>query len=107
MSMSKENSCTEVQMTDAKMNLLRMMRAENHPKIKLTFIKKDGTEREMTCIPYNDIPPPAPSDSPINRAPSTKRSVNDSHRSIVAVWEENVGWRSVDADRVTKIEVLL
>lgn len=94
-------------MTNAKLNLLRMMRAENHPKIKLTFTKKDGTEREMTCLPYSEIPTPPASDSPITRAPSPKRSVNDSHRSIVAVWEENVGWRSVDTDRVTKIEVLL
>ena len=76
--------------------LIGLLRSEI---VELTFIKKDGTERIMTCtlaeqkIPAENVPK------------GTERAKND---ETVAVFDlENNGWRSFRWDSLTNIEFTL
>lgn len=68
-------------------------------KVKITFTKKDGTEREMLCTLANDK-------IPSEHAPkNTGKSQSD---EALAVFDlENDGWRSFRWDSVKKIEFTL
>jgi hypothetical protein len=68
-------------------------------KVKITFTKKDGTEREMLCTLANDK-------IPSEHAPkNTGKTQSD---DAIAVFDlENDGWRSFRWDSVKKIEFTL
>ena len=76
--------------------LIGLLRSEI---VELTFIKKDGTERIMTCTL-------AEQKIPAENAPKgTERAKND---EAVAVFDlENNGWRSFRWDSLTNIEFTL
>ena len=76
--------------------LISLLRSEI---VELTFIKKDGSERIMTCTL-------AKQKIPAENAPKgTERAKND---EAVAVFDlENNGWRSFRWDSLTTIEFTL
>jgi hypothetical protein len=76
--------------------LIGLLRSEI---VELTFIKKDGSERIMTCTL-------AEQKIPAENAPKgTERAKND---EAVAVFDlENNGWRSFRWDSLTNIEFTL
>jgi hypothetical protein len=98
--LSKENEMSsknfEFKTKKEKDWLLSLLRSE---VVELTFIKKDGSERIMTCtlaeqtIPAENVPK------------GTDRAKND---EAVAVFDlENNGWRSFRWDSLTNIEFTL
>ena len=63
--------------------------------VKVTFTKKDGTERVMNCTLKSEY---LPEDYKSDVAPDAKKKVN---RNILAVWDIDVsGWRSFRVDSV-------
>lgn len=68
-------------------------------EVKITFTKKDGTEREMLCTLVSDKIPSEQSPKNTGKAQSDE---------AIAVFDlENEGWRSFRWDSVTKIEFTL
>ena len=63
--------------------------------VKVTFTKKDGTERVMNCTLKSEY---LPEDYKSDVAPDAEKKVN---RNILAVWDIDVsGWRSFRVDSV-------
>jgi len=75
-------------------NELRDLLAEN--VLKVTFDKKNGEKRIMTCTLKKDVLPPTPT--------NTKRIYKESQQSI-SVWDMNAnGWRAFCIENVKDIE---
>lgn len=70
--------------------------------VTVSFIKKDGSKREMICTTISDYLPAheTNTDSPINFPEHSKP-----HPNLVTVWDlEQGGWRSFKFDSITSIE---
>ena len=72
----------------------------SHNKAKVTFIKADGTEREMICtLDMNQIP----SD---NHPKSSNQDVTKANRDVIKVFDLEINqWRSFRVDSVKSISV--
>ena len=71
----------------------------HNEEVKITFTKKDGTEREMLCTLVSDKIPSEQTPKNTGKAQSDE--------SIAVFDLENEGWRSFRWDSVTKIEFTL
>jgi hypothetical protein len=62
--------------------------------VKVLFTKKDGSPREMICTRQSEY------------APATTNPRTNSNPSVLTVWDlENAGWRSINKDTITSVEV--
>jgi hypothetical protein len=67
---------------------------------RITFIKNDGTPREMHCTLMSEHLP----QQIVEDVRHLPRKQND---NVLAVWDiDNKGWRSFQIDSITKIEYI-
>jgi hypothetical protein len=67
---------------------------------RITFIKNDGTPREMHCTLMSEYLP----QQIVEDVRHLPRKQND---NVLAVWDiDNKGWRSFQIDSITKIEYI-
>lgn len=78
--------------------------------LKITFTKKDGTERTMLCtlksghIPHGELVGHTECGDPIYMIKESTRT-KAKNDEVLSVWDiENNGWRSFRLDSVIKVE---
>ena len=68
---------------------------------RITFIKSDGTPREMQCTLMSEYLPQQIVEESVRHVP---RREND---KVLAVWDiDSKGWRSFNLDSITNIEYI-
>jgi hypothetical protein len=62
--------------------------------VRVLFTKKDGSPREMLCTRQRKY------------APATTHARTNTNPNIFTVWDlDNAGWRSINKETVTSVEV--
>jgi len=70
----------------------------NHPEVKVSFTKKDGSLREMICTRVMDLVPD-------DEHPKDDNKEHEQNPDVIPVWDlEKEAWRSFRVDSVVSIE---
>jgi len=92
---------TEKEIEEFKNWTLGVLRDINTKDLRITFTKRDGTEREMHCTLAEQA-------IPQEKQPKTAGSGSETTGSAVRVFDiEKQEWRSLRWDSVTKVEFTL
>lgn len=69
---------------------------------QVTFTKKDGTERVMTCTLNADVVPQATKEDPLSQ--KKIRQISD---EVLPVWDTDAaGWRSFRVDSIKEFKII-